>query len=81
MEIIKRYRYVHESMDRHGNPRIYFWRGKGHRKIRIRARPGSDEFDIAYAAALAQDTSPLAPVSKREPHSPVRSGGSVPASS
>ena len=58
MEIIKRYRYVHESMDRHGNPRIYFWRGKGHRKIRIRARPGSDEFDTAYAAALAQDTSP-----------------------
>lgn len=56
MEILKHYRYVHEDTDRHGNPRIYFWRGKGHRKIRIRARPGSDEFDVAYNTAKAKDT-------------------------
>lgn len=56
MEVVKRYKYVHEDVDRHGNPRIYFWRGKGHKKIRIRARPGTDEFDAAYQEAEAKDT-------------------------
>lgn len=60
MEVIKRYRHVHEDRDRHGNPRIYFWRGKGHKRIRIRALPGTEAFDKAYAAALAQDTSSTA---------------------
>lgn len=56
MEVVKHYKYVHEDVDRHGNPRIYFWRGAGHKKIRIRARPGSDEFDEAYKAAEATNT-------------------------
>ncbi|WP_026783124.1 tyrosine-type recombinase/integrase [Pleomorphomonas koreensis] len=65
MEIVKRYRHVHEDVDRHGNPRIYFWRGKGHKRIRIRALPGTEAFDAAYAAALAQDTSTGACVAKQ----------------
>jgi integrase len=48
-----RLRYIHEDVDRHGNVRIYFWR-KGQRKVRIRARSGTAEFEAAYRAALAQ---------------------------
>lgn len=49
-------RYVYEDQDRHGNVRIYFWRGKGHRKIRIRENPGTKPFRDAYDAATALDT-------------------------
>jgi site-specific recombinase XerD len=51
--IMVKYQYVYEDVDRHGNVRIYFWR-KGRKKVRIRARPGSHEFDIAYHAAKLQ---------------------------
>jgi integrase len=54
--IIDRLRYVHEDADRNGNVRVYFWRGKGHRKIRIRETPGTPAFRAAYDAALAEDT-------------------------
>ena len=54
-------RYVYEDADRHGNTRIYFWRGKGHRKIRIRETPGTKAFRDAYDEAAKQDTL------KREP--------------
>lgn len=49
-------RHVYEDTDRHGNVRIYFWRGKGHRKIRIRETPGTKPFRDAYDAAAALDT-------------------------
>lgn len=49
-------RYVYEDLDRHGNVRIYFWRGKGHRKVRIRENPGTKPFRDAYDAAAALDT-------------------------
>lgn len=49
-------RYVYEDLDRHGNVRIYFWRGKGHRKIRIRETPGTKLFRDAYDAAAELDT-------------------------
>lgn len=49
-------RHVYEDEDRHGNVRIYFWRGKGHRKIRIREDAGSKAFRDAYDAAFALDT-------------------------
>lgn len=48
--------YVYETKNRHGNVAIYFWRGKGHRKMRIREKPGTPEFRVAYNAALALDT-------------------------
>lgn len=49
-------RHVYEDLDRHGNVRIYFWRGKGHRKVRIREAPGTKAFRHAYDAAAALDT-------------------------
>lgn len=48
-----KYRYIYEDVDRHGNVRIYFWRGKGHRKVRLREKVGSPEFHRAYQAAVA----------------------------
>lgn len=57
MALIDKLRHVHEDMDRHGNVRVYFWRGKGHRKIRIKEAIGTPEFRQAYDAALLLDTS------------------------
>ena len=57
-------RFVHEDVDRHGNVRIYFWRGKGHKKIRIRERPGTAEFRRAYNAALTGQTETIASKTK-----------------
>lgn len=48
-----RYRYVYEDVDRHGRVRLYFWRGKGHRKTRIRAAIGTAEFLAIYEPLLA----------------------------
>jgi integrase len=50
--MLDRLQYVYEDMDRHGNVRIYVWRGKGHAKIRIRETPGTKEFRKAYEAAI-----------------------------
>lgn len=47
MVVLKR-RYVYEDVDRWGNVRVYFWRGKGHKKIRIPESPGTEEFDRHY---------------------------------
>lgn len=54
--LIVRLRYVHEDMDRHGNVRVYFWRGLGHRKIRIREALGTPEFRARYDELLATAT-------------------------
>ena len=43
-------RYVVEDYDRHGNVRVYVRRHG--RKIRIRETPGTEEFMVAYRAAL-----------------------------
>lgn len=45
-------KYVYEDRDRHGTTRIYFWRGKGHPKIRLKGDQGSPEWWEAYGAAL-----------------------------
>ena len=50
-----RLKYVHSDLDRHGNVRHYFKRGKS-LKVRLRGMPGSEEFMSAYrivAAGLA----------------------------
>ena len=54
--MLKRYRYVYEDVDRHGNPRLYVWRGKGHRKVRLRAGLDAPGFDTEYRAALARSS-------------------------
>jgi integrase len=46
-------KYVVEDIDRHGNVRVYF-RRLGFAKIRLRGLPGSEQFQVAYAAALAK---------------------------
>ena len=47
-----RLRFVHESVDRHGNVRLYFWRRPG-RKVRIREPIGSPAFSAKYHELLA----------------------------
>jgi integrase len=44
--------YLVEDQDRHGNARLYVRRHG--RKVRIREKPGSPEFAVAYTAALAE---------------------------
>jgi integrase len=46
------YPYVYSIPDRHGNPRLYFWRGRGHPRIRIREAPGTAEFQARYDELL-----------------------------
>lgn len=41
-------RYVYSIPDRHGNPRLYFWRGKGHPRVRLREQPGAAAFHERY---------------------------------
>jgi hypothetical protein len=48
-----KFRYIYEDVDRHGNVRIYFWRGKGHRKVRLREKVGSPDFHREYQALAA----------------------------
>ncbi len=44
-------KYLVEDVDRHGNVRVYARRHG--RKTRIRETPGTEEFMVAYRAALA----------------------------
>jgi hypothetical protein len=48
-------KHVIEDVDRHGNVRIYV-RVPGRTKVRIRARPGTEEFMTAYHAATGNDS-------------------------
>ena len=43
-------KFLIEDTDRHGNVRVYFRRHG--RKTRIRETPGTEEFMVAYRAAL-----------------------------
>lgn len=62
-EGVMEYLHLVEDQDRHGNVRLYF-RKRGHRKIRMRAAPGTDAFEAEYRRALAGDPEP----SKKAPH-------------
>lgn len=50
-------RYVYSIPDRRGNARLYFWRGKGHVRIRIREEFGSVGFAERYDALLRGERS------------------------
>ena len=50
------YQYVYRIPDRHGNERFYFWRGKGHPRLRLRDAPGSVAFIRRYEELLSADT-------------------------
>lgn len=77
-DVLVNLRYVYRDEDRHFNERFYFWRGKGYRKIRIRQRPGTDDFRKAYDAAAALDTLIAAPGSPAPAEgAPATEGSSV----
>ncbi len=50
MRVPVEYPYLCKDRDRHGNNR-YYYRRKGQKKIRIRGKPGTSEFQSAYDAA------------------------------
>ena len=52
--------------DRHGNVR-YYVRRKPLPKIRIKEKPGTPEFMLAYSAAVDRLKRPAVPASGREP--------------
>lgn len=49
--------YVHSPRDRHGKQRHYF-RKAGVKRVPLPGLPGSTEFNRAYEAALAGETTP-----------------------
>lgn len=49
-------RYVYSIRDRHGNERLYFWRGKGYPRVRMREAMGSVAFAERYEALLQGST-------------------------
>jgi hypothetical protein len=53
--------YVHSPRDRHGKQRHYF-RKPGVKRVPLPGLPGSAEFNRAYEAALAGETTPLVEV-------------------
>jgi len=54
MKLALEYAFLCKDRDRHGNVRYYFRRNA--KKIRIRARPGSLEFQTEYEALLEVST-------------------------
>ncbi len=52
IKVVRQYRYTAQDRDRQGNVRVYL-RYPGGRKIRLRAEPGTPEFDREYRIALA----------------------------
>src|SRR5262249_32971190 len=50
--------YVYEDVDRHGNVRLYFWRGKGHKKVRFREKSGSAAFYQRYGELMHSKPGP-----------------------
>jgi integrase len=51
--MIIKFRYLVKDLDRHGNVRVYV-RVPGRRKVRIRALFGTDDFILAYNAAVSE---------------------------
>lgn len=51
-------KWVYRDGDRHGNVRVYFWRGKN-RKVRIHETPGTPEFSARYHALVGQSQAGL----------------------
>jgi integrase len=56
----RHYKYTLESMDRHGNLRVYFQRRRGDPRLRLRERPGTPEFDHEYQRAFSGEIETVA---------------------
>ncbi|HEX2593806.1 MAG TPA: tyrosine-type recombinase/integrase [Rhizomicrobium sp.] len=52
----REYAHIIEDEDRHGNVRVYLRKTKRTKKIRLRATPGTPEFDEEYRKALGMVT-------------------------
>jgi integrase len=46
--------YVYRDDNRHGRPRLYVWRGRGHRKVRIHEAPGMAAFQARYRELMTE---------------------------
>src|SRR5262245_2935399 len=46
--------FVYIVPSRQGKQRVYFWRGRGHRRIRMKETPGTPEFHARVAELLRQ---------------------------
>jgi integrase len=57
IDVVRRYRFVVQDKDRHGNVRTYL-RRPGLPKVRLRETPGTDAFDTEYRKALAAKPAP-----------------------
>ncbi len=66
MKVTRRYRYVVEDHDRHGNVRVYL-RRPGQPKLRLQCEPGTPEFDIEYRRAIAGEIQPKKRIAARQP--------------
>lgn len=66
MRVSIEYQYLCRDRDRHGNVRVYFRRNG--KKLRIRAKPGTAEFQAEYDRLLKESAATL-PVSA--PHAPA----------
>ena len=60
--------YIHEFRDRHGKLRHYF-RRRGSKLVPLPGLPGSDQFMIAYQAAL-DGTTPQQSSDRKRSHRP-----------
>ena len=58
------YRFLVEDVDRHGNVRVYL-RIVGKPKIRLRALPGTEAFELEYRRALQGEIVPAPPRGRR----------------
>jgi integrase len=54
MIVKRRYAFIHQDVDRHGNVRVFFRRRAGEKKIRIREKIGTLEFERRHEELLAQ---------------------------
>jgi integrase len=50
--------YVYSIPDRHGNDRLYFWRGMGHPRIRLREALGTAAFNERYDVLMGRRAAP-----------------------
>ena len=65
MKVRRRYKFVIEDWDRHGNVRVYL-RRPGKSKLRLHEEPGTLEFDAEYRRAMEGRIKP-APARQRTP--------------
>lgn len=69
IEVRRRYRFVVQDRDRHGNVRVYL-RLPGKPKVRLHEEPGTPEFDAEYRRATAGEIKPKITGPARKPIAP-----------